>query len=310
MPTILLKKSDTPSAVPTTANLTNLAGGVEVAVNTADKRMFTMNSSSAVVELGTNPSSLTCADASFTVARVGSLTISSLSLTNATFASATITNLTSTSATISSALTLSGGTANGVLYLNASKVATSGSALTFDGTNLSNIRSVATAYSGTNSATWSNGITLINTATPGTGVANLLTFQGTSNVNTTFGVAQNASGYGDFVWAQFNGSFVENMRLTSSGNVGIGTSSPATKLHVAGTIRSGATGASGRVEVARSSDGAVLGFLYNPTGDVFAIAQGGGGSANPIAFYTAGTEKMRLDEPGNLGLGRDAECVG
>ena len=33
-------------------------------------------------------------------------------------------------------LTLSGGTANGVLYLNGSKVATSGSALTFDGTTL------------------------------------------------------------------------------------------------------------------------------------------------------------------------------
>ena len=59
MPTILLKKSDTASAVPTTANLTNLAGGVEVAVNTADRRMFTMTSASAVVELGTNPSSIT-----------------------------------------------------------------------------------------------------------------------------------------------------------------------------------------------------------------------------------------------------------
>lgn len=59
MPTILLKKSDTATAVPTTANLTNLACGVEVAVNTADRRMFTMTSASAVVELGTNPSSIT-----------------------------------------------------------------------------------------------------------------------------------------------------------------------------------------------------------------------------------------------------------
>jgi hypothetical protein len=59
MPTILLKKSDTASAVPTTANLTNLAGGVEVAVNTADRRMYTMTSASAVVELGNNPSSIT-----------------------------------------------------------------------------------------------------------------------------------------------------------------------------------------------------------------------------------------------------------
>ena len=37
----------------------------------------------------------------------------------------------------SGAVTLSGGTANGVLYLDGSKVVTSGSALTFDGTNLS-----------------------------------------------------------------------------------------------------------------------------------------------------------------------------
>lgn len=100
MPTILLKKSDTPSAVPGTASLTNLAGGAEVAVNTADRRMFTMTSSSAVVELGTNPSSLTCADASLTVARIGSLTVSTLVISGVTFVSASITNLTATSATI------------------------------------------------------------------------------------------------------------------------------------------------------------------------------------------------------------------
>ena len=35
----------------------------------------------------------------------------------------------------SGSVTLSGGTANGVTYLNGSKVLTSGSALTFDGTN-------------------------------------------------------------------------------------------------------------------------------------------------------------------------------
>ena len=40
------------------------------------------------------------------------------------------------SATITGNLTLSAGTANGVGYLNASKVLTAGSALTFDGTNL------------------------------------------------------------------------------------------------------------------------------------------------------------------------------
>lgn len=85
MPTILLKKSDTASAVPTTANLTNLAGGVEVAVNTADRRMFTMNSSSAVVELGTNPSSLSIANnASINILTATTATITTLNGTSAT----------------------------------------------------------------------------------------------------------------------------------------------------------------------------------------------------------------------------------
>jgi len=41
-----------------------------------------------------------------------------------------------TNLNVSNNLTLSGGTANGVLYLNGSKVATSGTGLVFDGTNL------------------------------------------------------------------------------------------------------------------------------------------------------------------------------
>jgi len=41
-----------------------------------------------------------------------------------------------TTLSVSGAVTLSGGTANGVAYLNGSKVLTTGSALTFDGTNL------------------------------------------------------------------------------------------------------------------------------------------------------------------------------
>lgn len=63
MTTILLKRSNTPGAIPGTANLTNSTGGAEVAVNTADKRMFTITSGSAIVELGTNPSTLTLSSA-------------------------------------------------------------------------------------------------------------------------------------------------------------------------------------------------------------------------------------------------------
>jgi hypothetical protein len=120
MPTILLKRSNTPGSVPSTANLTNLAGGVEVAVNTADRRMFTMNSSSAVVELGTNPSSLSIANnASINILTATTATITTLNGTSATITtlgatsanvttlgstSANITTLTGTSATITTIL--------------------------------------------------------------------------------------------------------------------------------------------------------------------------------------------------------------
>ena len=52
-------------------------------------------------------------------------------------------NPTFASLTVSGPVTLSGGTANGVAYLNGSKVLTTGSALTFDGTNLATTGNVS-----------------------------------------------------------------------------------------------------------------------------------------------------------------------
>lgn len=55
MATIITKNSSTASSVPTNAQLVQ----GELAVNVTDKRLFTENASGTVVELGTNPSSLT-----------------------------------------------------------------------------------------------------------------------------------------------------------------------------------------------------------------------------------------------------------
>lgn len=57
MTTILTKKKDTAGA-PVAGDLTNAAGGAELAVNTATKRLYTKDSGGNVVEIGTNPSSL------------------------------------------------------------------------------------------------------------------------------------------------------------------------------------------------------------------------------------------------------------
>ena len=51
MATILIKKSDTASSVPLAADLTNAAGGVELAVNTVDKKIYTKTAGGTVVEL-------------------------------------------------------------------------------------------------------------------------------------------------------------------------------------------------------------------------------------------------------------------
>jgi hypothetical protein len=380
MPTILLKKSDTPGSVPGTANLTNLAGGVEVAVNTADKRVYSMTSASAVIELGTNPSSLTCADASFTVARVGSLTISSLSLTNVTVTSATVTTLTGTSANITnisgtsltvSTATLSGGTANGVLYLNGSKVATSGSALTFDGSSfLVGAASAAAGKAVIKDTASSNTLWLIGRTSDGAssvsfrnaadsaynarleGVSGQLIFEangseamrltsttlytasginvgiGTSSPTTPLDVTK--AGGGNFV-ANFQnttsatpygvsikdaatpiagypllqisnsaGSSVYFRVDSSTGNVGIGTSSPSVKFHVAND-------GAGEADVARFSrtnagDLHLLDIGVNPDTN-FVTFDSTGSAAGGYTFRRGGTDAMTLDASGNLGLG-------
>lgn len=105
------------------------------------------------------------------------------------------------------------------------------------------------------------------------------------------------------------------MIIDSSGNVGIGTSSPATRLDVNGTIWSrGGVGGEGGELVLYNPDtitaGAVLDVSIadltrwfttrnNTTHQIGQL----GGTGGRIEFYTAGTERMRIDASGNVGIG-------
>ena len=73
--------------------------------------------------------------------------------------------------------------------------------------------------------------------------------------------------------------------LASNGNVGIGTLTPAQKLHVAGTIRTTA------IENDQTND---LNINSN---------QSINSSANLHMWYTASTERMRITNVGNVGIG-------
>ena len=102
MATIVTKNSSTASAVPTTSDLVQ----GELAVNLVDKRLFTENASTQIVELGTNPSTITTATATVT----GTLTA------NGTFAS--------------SNAVLTGGTINGVVIGGSTPLAITGTTVT------------------------------------------------------------------------------------------------------------------------------------------------------------------------------------
>jgi hypothetical protein len=143
-----------------------------------------------------------------------------------------------TDLTASGSVTLSGSTANGVFYSNGSKVLTSGSALTFDGTKLGVgtasplVGGLVTIGDGsTNASQYLNG------GSTGGGLIGRISGSNTWIVGDTASALGSGTGLINYVYGNnptiwYNNSS-EQMRLTSTG-LGIGTSSPTNKLTVDG----------------------------------------------------------------------------
>jgi hypothetical protein len=219
---------------------------------------------------------------------------------------------------------LSAGTANGVLYLNSSKVATSGSALTFDGTSLA-VGGVPTVQGELNVFKSGSAPTLYvqcdtsNNTTQGIiriggASARSASIQGfreaSSNAqalrfysyNSADVLSYEITSGGTSIWS-VAGS--EQMRLTSTG-LGIGTSSPGFKLDLK---MSSATRTGGFVIRRSTNDNHQLG-LWTSGGAMYfdAVTDNPAGAGTTIFRRSADsgstfTESMTISADGNLGLG-------
>lgn len=93
---------------------------------------------------------------------------------------------------------------------------------------------------------------------------------------------------------------VERMRINSSGNVGIGLTSPTEKLHVSGNILSTGSIDAGTQFLGRSADTAAApSFSWTGDADTGIYRVG----TNSVGIATGGTEKFRIASNGAMGIG-------
>lgn len=107
------------------------------------------------------------------------------------------------------------------------------------------------------------------------------------------------NGTGSYLPMTFYTGGSERMRIDTSGNVGIGTSSPAQKLDVTGAVNS---------VQARFGNVAGRGLelstaILTGTNDAISVLNAKGGTKGTLVFQTDTTERMRIDSSGNVGIG-------
>jgi hypothetical protein len=207
--------------------------------------------------------------ANITTAVIGTETVTTSTITTANVTTANITTDNITNGTVITSLTLSYGTANGVAYLNGSKVLTTGSALTFDGTN----------FSTTGTATAAK---LIPTGSSATG--NGLYLPAANSV----GISTNGT----------NAVYID-----STQNVGIGTSLPAQKLQVAGKAILGAYANTGAYGLYLRSDAQSTHYNWqistqNTVNGGFEIAR-----SDAVGSSTFNSPSVIIDSSGNAIIG-------
>jgi hypothetical protein len=266
---IVTKNSSTASAVPTASDLVQ----GELAVNVADKRLFTEDNAGAIVELGTNPSTI-----DINAGTIDGTTVGASSASTGAF----------TTLTATGAFTSRGIDDNA-----------DATAITIDSSENVGIGTASPVSLGANT----HGLTI-----NGTGNYQHLTLQ--NNGNSDFSIFTNGSS-GTIINQEsadpllFNTSGTERMRIDSSGNVGIGmvpqtvldlqaTDNLALRFYISTSFKAG-------IQVPTTAGDMIAGSAVND----LAIR-----SQTNMLFATGGNaERMRIDSSGNVGIGTSSPAV-